>query len=180
MNYQIDQSGKVEDTSKDTVVAYANDSIGAVILSAKEKRRLQELFRQAGTPRLFIDYVFSALLITLLRSVNAQHVTVDIEYPGHTKVIDALVARSTLTTIRWQSIGKHSSAHDIAYKVYKKKLAIGGQIDAQDVWRVTKKITGGRLKTGLSPANRRSAPVTDKSVSGTHKKVKGSKSRRSL
>lgn len=59
MNYQIDQSGKIEQTNKDTVLAAANEENKAVILPVKEKRRLQEWFRQIGLPEVFIDAVFT-------------------------------------------------------------------------------------------------------------------------
>jgi len=62
MTYQIDQSGKIEQTEKYTVLALSNENHFAVILSAKNKRRLQEMFRILGAPRLFIDYVFAALV----------------------------------------------------------------------------------------------------------------------
>lgn len=170
MKYYIDQSGKIEDTAKDTVIAFSNSQIGAVILSAKDKRRLQEMFRRTGEPQLFVDYVFSALLILLLKPLKVNNVIVDLEYPGHTKIIDFLVSTEIMIDIEWKCIGKSSQAHDIAYKVFAKKLKIARKVTAGEILKLVKKITGGRLKIGLSPTNRRSAPVNKYII--THKNKK--------
>jgi len=59
--YQIDQSGKIEQTNKVTIVAFSNDKSGSVMLSASDKRALQEIYRKAGKPRVFPTQVFAAL-----------------------------------------------------------------------------------------------------------------------
>lgn len=159
MKYQIDQSGKIEQTNINTVLAYSNDNVGAVILRAKDKRKLQEMFREVAAPRLFINYTFSALIICLLKPLKISHVTVDKEYTGNERIIGSLVKAEITTEIDWKYIGKSSKAHNVAYKVFSKKLAIGKYINAEEIWKLAKKITGGYLKTGLSPANRYSAPV---------------------
>lgn len=183
MNYQIDQSGKVEDTAKMTVLAAANDERHAIFITARDKRRLQETFRSIGAPRLFVEYVFSALLVILLRRCTHPVVTVDLEYPKSTRVIESLIGPFTKTEIRWSNIGKRSAAHDTAYKVYVGKLPIGIRVSMKEVWTIVrvsgvfvKEKTGGRLKTGLSPANRRSAPVSELNVPPDHLHVKKSKS----
>ena len=92
MTYFIDQSGKIEDTAKDTVLAAVNENDTAVILSAKDKRRLQENFRILGKPQLFVDAVFAAVLHFLVKKLTRQgRICVDIEYPGHTKIIEKIV-----------------------------------------------------------------------------------------
>ena len=177
MTCQIDQSGKIEDTAKDTVIAISNEKQYAVILSAKNKRRLQEVFRAIGAPRLFVEYVFSALLVLLLKRTRISRVVVDLEYPRSTKTIESLLKPHVETSIDWKLLGKDSKAHDVAYKVYKGKLSIGVKISVQEVWNVVsisgeflQKKTGGRLKIGLSPTNRRSAPVYIQSIAKKYKK----------
>lgn len=176
MKYQIDQSGKIEDTAKHTVIAYSNDEIGAVLLPASEKRKLQNMFRLVGKPQIFIYLVFAALISILISSKLKQTVNpifiIDIEYPSHDKTIHSMIEIFTgnKLQVRWQPIGKSSKAHDIAYKVFKKKLKIAKVISADMVWRLVIKRAGGRLNLGLSPKNRRSAPATK--ISLTHKKQK--------
>lgn len=176
MKYQIDQSGKIERTNKDTVLACSNSLSRAVILPAKEKRRLQEWFRQNGMPRLFIDATLSTLLYILINkfSKHTKSFTVDIEYPGHTKIITQMVNKLTTSkvNIHWQRIGKNSPAHNIAYQVYRKKLHIGHTVTAEKVWKLAKKTAGGRLSFGLSPKGRRSVPAYKKNIAKKTKKVK--------
>ena len=175
MKIYIDQSGKVEDTAKHTILACVNSEIKTIFLSAKDKRRLQEVFRRIGSPQLFVDYVFAALLILLLKPLKISKVTVDLEYPGHTKIISALVTKEIELEIDWKCIGKTSKAHDIAYKVFVGKLAIGKRSNTNEVFRVIKKITGGYLKTGLSPVNRYSAPANKRRIPNFKTKVKRNK-----
>jgi len=51
MVYEIDQSGKIEDTSKDTVLCISNGYYLSVKLKAKTKRQLQKIFRKNGQTR---------------------------------------------------------------------------------------------------------------------------------
>ena len=59
MRIEIDQSIKVEQTGKDTVLGVANDISCAVVLPGKVKRKLQEEFRRSGRPRLFINRLYT-------------------------------------------------------------------------------------------------------------------------
>lgn len=164
MNYQIDQSGKVEQTNKDTVVAFSNSKVGAVILSKKEKRHLQEHFRRIGMPSIFVDATFTILIFLLIKNIPNRKWIVDIEYPGHTKTIEKMYDSLSNKSIdfHWKLVGKSSPAHDMAYKVYTGKLKVGKRVTAEEIWKLAKKIAGGYLKTGLSPANRHSAPANKK------------------
>lgn len=164
MNYQIDQSGKVEQTDKDTVIAFSNSKVGAVILTKKEKRHLQELFRRIGMPAIFVDATFAVLLYLLIKNIPNRKWIIDIEYPGHTKTIEKMYDFLSKKSVdfHWKLVGKSSPAHDIAYKVYARKLKIGKRIAAEEIWKLAKKIAGGYLKIGLRPTNRHSAPANKK------------------
>lgn len=173
MRYEIDQSGKIEDTARNSVLAYSNSHAGAIILISKDKRRLQERFRRCGIPRLYVDYVFSSLLVLLIKPLvqnDVRKFIVDIEYPGHTTIIGKHVQKLVPITIEWKLIGKGSKAHDVAYKALKKKCVVGKRAPLEDVWRVANKIAGGYLNAGLSPANRHPAPASARSVSHSLKK----------
>lgn len=173
--YQIDQSGKIEDTAKKTVLAAANGSAIAVILPGKDKRKLQESFRLRGKPQLFIDSVFTVLLYLLIKIIKPKLsiIEVDIEYPGHTEIIEHMLEQLTLDIrLRWTLVGKTSKAHDIAYKVFRKKLRVGKVVKFSEVEKLAIKIAGGYLNTGLSPANRYSGPANKKRIAQKDKKVK--------
>lgn len=149
MKYQIDQSGKVEQTSKATVVALSNDKNKAVVISGKDKRRLQERFRQIGMPRLFVIVTFSILVYFVLKSFKDKFsaVYIDVEYPGHTTTIRQIIEELIDFDIRWAKVGKNSSAHDLAYKVYKQK-AEGDRVTADEVWSIAKKLLKRKRPVG--------------------------------
>ncbi len=136
MSIQIDQSGKIEDTAHKTILAFSNGSKNAVILSARDKRKLQKMFRDLGAPRLFIEYVFAALLVILLRSCKARVVTVDLEYPKSNRIIESLIKPFTDIEVRWSYIGKSSPAHDVAYKVFTDKLKIGQRVSIAEIIKI--------------------------------------------
>jgi len=183
MKYQIDQSGKIEQTEKTTVLAAVNGEPKAIVLPAKEKRRLQELFRRVGAPALFVDTTFATMLYLLIQDLikKTTNFIIDIEYPGRTKVIEDMISRLTpkKLTISWKLIGKASKAHDFAYKVYCKKIK-AKNTNAQEVWKIAKvasrelatKIAGGCLNIGLLPVNRHSAPANKHRLSNLKPKVK--------
>lgn len=127
MRIEIDQSGKIEDTSKPTVLALSNDQKFTVILSASDKKLLQDMFREFfHKKRIFVYQVFSALLFILITSAKIKKgVTIDKEYP--TK--ESLIIRYCLEMCRRKNIqefplnfghvGKSSGAHSLAYKTFK-------------------------------------------------------------
>lgn len=70
MNYQIDQSGKIEQTNKRTVIALSNFVQATIMLKAKDKRDLQEIYRLAGKPKVFSTQVFAALTYLLIEKTE--------------------------------------------------------------------------------------------------------------
>lgn len=173
MSVEIDQSGKIEDTARDTVLAASNGEKHSVIIFARDKRKLQEKFRLAGKPELFVYAVFATVLYFLVKLLKNKRVVVDIEYFGKTDTIQKMVtALNKEINTEWKLIGKNSPAHDLAYKILKGKLKADRRLLTEDIWLKATKITGGRLKIGLSPTNRRSAPVNNKYVITKRKKVK--------
>lgn len=130
MHYEIDQSNKIEQTERDTVLAITNDLSLAIVLKSKDKRLLQQIFRDRGEPKVFIFFVFAALLAILLVEVSPESaVVVDHEYLNHEDLIK-LKLKQFLTehsrkelfdNLRFDSIGKKSNAHAFAAKVSFKK-----------------------------------------------------------
>ena len=133
-NYQIDQSGKIEQTNKVTVIAFSNGRHGSVKLSAKDKRYLQDIYRQAGKPKSYTLQIFSALLYLLFEKFKLQKtmITVDKEYPGHETLIKSYLIqladkrdKVTLSAdeIRFGLVGKGSNSHGVASKAFKSNRA---------------------------------------------------------
>lgn len=151
MKYHIDQSGKIEQTERHTVIACANGKTMTILLEKTEKRKLQQLFRIVGLTKLFPYLIFAALLALLLNKLNPKHkIIIDREYIGHEDLIEEktklyleeLGVRQTLH-LRFDHVGKLSSAHVLAYQVAigKKKPTL--RVNAKEVMKVilgTKKI----------------------------------------
>ena len=128
--YQIDQSGKVEQTNKVTVVAFSNGKNGSIKLRAKDKRYLQDIYRNAKKPKAYMIQVFSALLYLLLERSKLEKtmIVVDKEYPGHEDIIRSYLIQLAHKRrkiilypeeIRFSLVGKTSNAHAVASKAFK-------------------------------------------------------------
>jgi len=122
----VDQSGKVEETSRCTVLAFSNGRDYSIKITSRTKRQLQEMFRRRGQGRLYIDRTFSALLFLLLRDFLTRNdvVVIDLEYDGHDRLIKDILSEmfgSNLPEIRFETLGDGSQAHALANKVFKGK-----------------------------------------------------------
>lgn len=146
MRVEIDQSWKIEYTNKQTVLA---DSQGnGVVLSAKSKRYLQDVFRKAGRPRMFVYEVFAALVTFLIQLAEreGQHnlYVVDKEYPGWSDEIKGMIFKFSrkldlkleLEQIRFAEVGKGSRAHDNAYLTFKGSRRATKTIQLEEVLRL--------------------------------------------
>lgn len=153
MNVQIDQSNKIEQTQKDTVIALSNGVKFAVLIRAKDKRVIQNEFRLRGQPRNFIIFTFSILLVFLLKKVKPiVPVVIDLEYKDkeniireklilYSKRLDYDLDRSLIT---FRSVGKGSPAHKLAGKVTSRKQNPDLRVTAEGVMEILfpKKKTG--------------------------------------
>lgn len=85
----IDQSGKIEFTSQDTVVAFSNGETKTLLIKAADKRLVQSYFRAAGKPDIFVYKTFSVLIFFLVENDLAKisRLVIDIEYPGKNDLI---------------------------------------------------------------------------------------------
>ncbi|MBU1032490.1 MAG: hypothetical protein ABII13_01085 [Patescibacteria group bacterium] len=84
MNIEIDQSGKVENTSVDTIIAYSNGSSKSIRIAARDKRKIQKIYRSSGKTHLYIYKTFALLIYLLIENslLSLDSVIIDIEYPG--------------------------------------------------------------------------------------------------
>lgn len=126
MKVYVDQSGKIEDTAKPTVVAFSNSKNYAVKVSPRVKRQLQEIFRRRGKIRLFVFRAFAALVFLLIKDnlLANDIVVIDTEYPGHEKTIKDMILemlrvhKLPVPTIHFKRIGNRPKAHYAAYNVF--------------------------------------------------------------
>lgn len=125
---EVDQSGKVEDTAKDTVLAFADGVSFAVLIPAAVKRAVyRELTDRGLREKEITIQLFSIGLYFLLREhiAQMQRVTIDVEYTGK----DALIKERLISyllrgsyvveaaQISFDYIGKKSPAHILGISV---------------------------------------------------------------
>lgn len=86
MKYEIDQSGRIEETNKVTIIFIANNLFSYTVkIQAKVKRVVELKFKKADKPKLFAIYGFAAGLIILITKskVSNSNVFIDVEYDGY-------------------------------------------------------------------------------------------------
>lgn len=121
MKYQIDQSIKVENTSKATYVGISNGIQIVVSILAKDKRTLEHHFRNLKKPLIFKILTFSLLCAKVLEKSRAKYVVIDREYQGHeidikNYIVQLLrIAGKPVPEIHFGLIGKNSPAHHCTY-----------------------------------------------------------------
>ncbi len=140
--FEVDQSIRVEELTRDTFVALANSENNFVVrLSSKDKRRLCEYFRQIGQPKRFAPKVFSAIIILAVRNFknNVGELLVDIEYPGYELLItDIIKGQFPNILIYFGVIGKKSPAHYAAYGTYLSKRKLDLVVGYKEILRILK------------------------------------------
>lgn len=132
MRVEIDQSGKLENTNKPTVVGFSNGINQTVIISAVEKQKLQRHFRKSGKSKLYIYSTFAVLIYCLLkRKKQISQVIIDREYPGQESLIKSYLLTYFRKTkldidkrsISFTEIGKAAAIHGIVWRAYNAKRA---------------------------------------------------------
>jgi len=153
MRVEIDQSGKVEQTEKDTVLCLSNDHWDAVTIKARTKRQIQENFRRSGQTRNFIIFTFSAALAILIRrNLKSGKIIIDREYFGKEPVINELLlemlhSAKNIPDIYFYEIGKESQAHAIAHDIATKEIKTKKIVSFEEIFREIKRTeVGKRLK----------------------------------
>ncbi len=129
MKIEIDQSGKVEETARITVIG---DSKGNIItIKSKDKQIIQEIYRKEKQPRKFVIQLFSLLTTFLIAKTIDNSITysIDTEYPNKEEEITSLILyfseilniKISRHQIQFKRIGKSSLAHKTSHKGYKEK-----------------------------------------------------------
>ena len=146
MQVEVDQSGKVGQTNKVTVLAFANGVQRSVLLPGTQKRKVLEVIkrrRPEWSSALVHVYVFSVLVYLLIKdhTQKLSLVIIDREYLGHEGVIKnrilTLCRKRGLVVhkdqIVFANIGKKSPAHKLAWRVYNRLIDPDQVLSAHDV-----------------------------------------------
>lgn len=152
MRVEIDQSARIEETNRDSVLALGNEKVRfSVRVSARVKRQLKKTFREQGKPKLFSICVFAVAVVLLLKKsgLKPEIIVIDIEYPGYDKVIKEIIQQNIKrrVEIEFKSIGKSSVAHEAAYFTYKKKSKEDKTLTFEEIAKLAIKKDRGSLRT---------------------------------
>jgi len=146
MRVEVDQSGRVDQTDRITVLALANGLRYSIQVPATAKRScLRELRRKWSSkdPKSGYVVLFATLLFFLLKAhvPKLKTVLVDVELPGHEASIKEHVLnlfkrhgmKMDRDIIDFQRVGKKSPAHDLAIKVFRGKVAADRKVTAEEI-----------------------------------------------
>jgi len=123
MVYEVDQSGRVEETNRATIIAIANKvNSFTVKISASEKRLVFSKIKSKET-KVTKARIFALLLhVAIIKSrLNITRLIIDIEYPGYEDLIQNLACQrldNNELVLEFKKIGKSSEAHFKAYGVF--------------------------------------------------------------
>lgn len=143
MQIEIDQSNKIEQTNRDTIIAYANSRQKSLRISVKTKREIQKLFRKGKKPQMFRYKTFALLIYLLikndLKTINA--IIIDQEYIGWEDLIKNYLVQFIKkdgkffpkNNIHFNLIGKNSNAHKRAIAVFRDNQKADIVIRIEDV-----------------------------------------------
>ncbi len=148
MRIEIDQSNKIEQTNKDTIIGLSNGKVFTVLIKRQVKRKLQEEFRRQGKIQLFVYRTFIASVVLMLKYAkldNLQNVIIDQEYLGNEKILRSMFLEmwsryfDDMPNIHFENIGKKSRAHKISYLTGKGKIEANMKIDFAEIKRLVLK-----------------------------------------
>ena len=130
MRVEVDQSGRFENTSQDTVVAFSNGECFSILIPARVKRACIERMRRRGIKPPRTQVLLFATALYLLLKEHIHHidlVEIDQEYVGHEHLINQhvrnLFARAGVRVyqdkFRFVLVGKKSPAHKVAIETFR-------------------------------------------------------------
>jgi hypothetical protein len=143
---EIDQSGKIEDTSQDTALAFSNGVQFALFVPSTVKRACVRILRDSGlTGQTLYFQLFVTLLFFLLKDNISllTKVIIDVEYTDKNSQIREyllnLLHRHNLVVephqIQFDYIGKKSPAHILALATLRKRKPANCTLDVEEILR---------------------------------------------
>lgn len=145
MEVEVDQSIKIEQTSRDTFIGLSNNNVFVVRVRNKVKRKLQREFRSRGKPRLFVYRTFIAAIVLALKHAkfrNLSRVVIDVEYVGQNQFLKEIfwemwikVSRTDFD-VHFREIGKRSLAHEACFSAMKRRRKPDKELTYSEIRRL--------------------------------------------
>lgn len=134
MHIEIDQSGRIEFTGTDTVLAYSNNEQYAILIPSIVKREIVRNYRRKyKSSKIFFTKLFAACVFLLIKNAikNFDEIIVDVEYWGREKEIKNILINYIRKIypnfdkhlILFRRITKKSNAHKVAISVFRNNRA---------------------------------------------------------
>ncbi len=145
MRVEINQSNKIEQTNKDTIIGISNDRAFTILIKSRIKRKLQEEFRKQGKPRLFVYRTFIASVVLAFKYAqlkNLSRVVIDEEYYGKDKMLKSMFLEMwsrffrDVPEVSFEKIGKKSKVHSACYLAMKGKNKADKIIGFEEIKRL--------------------------------------------
>lgn len=144
MRVEVDQSGKIEQTNQDTVLAFSNRIKRAILIPRREKRKLIKILRERGMDvKVFYPRIFCSALFILFEPHLSEldNIVIDDEYTGKTRLIKNLLNNIAYrqnkppisSKIRFDRVGKKSPAHILAWEAKKDRELVSEKIEARQI-----------------------------------------------
>jgi len=141
MTYTIDQSGKIEQTNLNTILAACNGRQISILFTKQNKRILQLLFKKQGKIKIFTVLTFASLIALLIQKNQLKNrVIIDHEYLTYENFIKErvlsylqILKTKVIPQIEFGHVGKTSKAHHLAAKVAHQKQKAGFVIELAEV-----------------------------------------------
>ncbi|MBI2596712.1 MerR family DNA-binding transcriptional regulator [Candidatus Daviesbacteria bacterium] len=124
--FEVDQSPRIEDLTKDSVLALANREQGFVLtLPKKAKRQIISEYKRQNRIRQFAPEVFALMIVMAINKSGFKigSLIIDSEYKTYEKTIAEIIEKAyPFITIQIKSVGRvNSPAHKLAYSFFTKK-----------------------------------------------------------
>ena len=140
--FEVDQSIRVEELTKDTIIGIANNEEAFTLrIKSKTKRHVYEYFRRWGKPKKFGPATLAAGIIVAVGKSTSRvsELIIDIEYPGYEITIQKIIQQAFPNImIYFGLIGKKSPAHHAAYGVHVEKKISTWVAERQELMRLIK------------------------------------------
>ena len=137
MQIEIDQSGKIDQTNLDTVIALTNGTKYTLLFKKKDKRIVEKEFRKLKLQKIFMVIIFANLVAYVIKNSKAKKsILIDTEYTGHNDFIEKIIQNKfgdKCPKIKFGFVGKESKSDELARKVARGKIKPDYIITASEV-----------------------------------------------
>lgn len=129
---EVDQSGRIEVLTKDTIIGVSNGAQLSVLIPAQVKRAVTEVLRSREVkPKMISLRLFAGGVFLALENIKDEvdRVVIDVEFPGREGEIRGLLLKLIQRRypefgkerILFRHITKKSRAHNVAITTYRRK-----------------------------------------------------------